>query len=239
MIQIRKFAEPKRVAEECARQILEWLDQAMGANGLATLAISGGSSPRAMFELFAAKPFAWDRVHLFWVDERCVPVADSQSNYKFTKDTWLDAGRYPAANIHRVRTELAPSDAAAEYSKEIREVFRLGEGELPKFDVIHRGMGPDAHTASLFPGEAAIGNHKDIAAAVWVEKFKQWRVTLLPGVLESARHTAMLVAGADKAEALKNVLNGPYDPVHFPAQIAARDGSQAIWFVDEAAAGSL
>ena len=239
MSTVRTFPDAKAVAEACAQQILEWLRKAIAGNqnGLATMAISGGSSPRVMFEIFAATEFRWDRVHLFWADERCVPADDAQSNYKFTSETWLDPGHFPAANVHRVRTELAPADAAVAYVAEIRKV--LGGGQIPVFDVIHRGMGPDAHTASLFPGEPLIANHTDIAAAVWVGKFKQWRVTLLPGVLEAARHTAMLVAGADKTEAFKSVPSGPYDPLKYPAQLASRDGSNALWFVDAAAAAGV
>ena len=157
MLQIVKFAEPPRVVEACARQILDWLSRAIRSNatGQASLAISGGSSPRPMFELFAAETFPWDRVHLFWVDERCVPADDAQSNYKFTKDAWLDHGRVPAANIHRVRTELPPPEAAAAYAQEIRDFFHLIPGQLPVFDAIHRGMGAEGHTASLFPGRSS------------------------------------------------------------------------------------
>ncbi len=249
MIDLRRFSDPGRVVEECALQILQWLGQAMDLNGdlngtgegqaggLASLAISGGSSPRAMFEMFASMPFAWQRVHLFWVDERGVPPTDSQSNFKMANQVWLSKANFPAANIHRVQAELPPLDAAAKYVQEIREFFGLLPGQLPKFDVIHRGMGPDAHTASLFPGDPAIDDRNEIAAAVWVEKMNQWRITLMPGVLQNARHTAMLVVGADKAEAFQQVVNGPYDPLHFPAQIGARDGSAAVWFVDSAAAG--
>ena len=131
-----------------------------------------------------------------------------------------------------MKTELIPDEAALDYIEEISRSFGLEPGELPVFDVIQRGMGPDAHTASLFPGEPLIENHTGIAAAVWVEKFHQHRVTLLPGVLEKARHTLCLVTGADKAEGLKKVLHGTRDPIHIPSQISSPN---MIWFLDEAA----
>jgi len=230
---VRQFPDGAEAVEACGTQILAWLREAITQKGRATLAISGGSSPRPMFERFARTPFEWERVHLFWVDERGVPPSDSQSNFKFTQDSWLRPGNFPAANIHRIEAELDPAEAAARYVADIQKFFGLAQGELPHFDVMHRGMGPDAHTASLFPGEALIDNRTDIAAAVWVEKFQQWRITLLPGVLQAARHTALLATGADKAAALRSVLHSPFDPRHYPAQIASGDG--AVWFVDAAA----
>ena len=231
---VRPFADAEAAAAACARQILDWLREALQNRGLASLAISGGSSPRKMFEIFARTRFEWDRVHLFWVDERAVPPSDAQSNFKFAQDAWLRPGKFPAPNIHRVLAELDPAEAAARYTQDIQQFFGLASAELPRFDVVHRGMGPDAHTASLFPGEPLIEDRSGIAAAVWVEKFKQWRITLLPGVLLAARHTALLVAGADKTAALRSVRSEPFDPLRYPAQIAS--GHDAVWFVDTAAA---
>lgn len=163
---------------------------------------------------------------------------DAQSNFKLANDHWLAPGRFAKANIHRIQAELAPELAAARYVEEIRAVFGLGEGALPEFDVIHQGMGPDGHTASLFPGQPLIEDRTGIAAAVWVEKFKQWRITLLPGVLLAAKNTAMLVTGADKAEALEAVLHGPYDPLKYPSQMVARNGREVVWFFDESLAAN-
>jgi 6-phosphogluconolactonase len=191
-----------------------------------------------MFQDFSRAAFPWEKVHLFWVDERGVPPTDSQSNYKLAFDTWLGAAKFPADNIHRIQAELKPEEAARLYGNEIRRHFDLPAGGLPPFDVIHRGMGPEGHTASLFPGEPLIADHTGLAAAVWVEKMHQWRITLLPGVLEAARQTVMLVAGADKTEMVQTVLQGAYDPEQFPAQLASR-GSTAVWFLDEAAAAGL
>ncbi len=237
MSDLRRSADARQAAEACGRQILEWLGQAIEQRGAASLAISGGSSPRAMFEMFAKTPFDWGRVHLFWVDERGVPPEDAQSNFKLANETWLGPGAFPAGNLHRIEAELPAAAAAERYVADIRRHFGLGVSELPRFDVVHRGMGPDAHTASLFPGEPMIANRTDIAAAVWVEKFAQWRITLLPGVLLAARHTAMLVTGADKAGPLHAVLHDPFDPARYPAQLASGDGT--VWFLDAAAAAEV
>jgi 6-phosphogluconolactonase len=171
------------------------------------------------------------------VDERCVPPDHPQSNFKMAHDVWLGPARFPEANIHRIRAELPPQEAARAYVADIQAYFALGDGDLPHFEVIHLGMGPDAHTASLFPGEAKIDDRQHVAADVWSEPAKQWRVTLLPGVLEAARHKALLVTGADKIKALDAVLHAPHDPKRYPAQLVAGEGSGAVWFLDEAAGG--
>ena len=222
-MELLRFPDSQSAAEACGRRALDLLADAIATRGQATLAISGGSSPTPMFALFAKSGFAWNQVQIFWVDERCVPASDPQSNFRLANETWLAPAHVPAANIHRVRTELEPQEAARRYTQEIRA---LGA----PFDVIHRGIGPDAHTASLFPGEPLISDRTGIAAAVWVEKMRQWRVTLLPAVLEAARHTVVLATGADKAQALKAVLDGPYDPMKFPAQIGL--ASDATWYTD-------
>ena len=232
MSDLRIFGDAREAAAKCAAQILEYLD----GSPQSTLAISGGSSPKPMFEIFATVAFDWSRVQLFWVDERCVPPTDGQSNFKLANDAWLAPAKFPAANIHRVQTERDPEDAAEVYADELRLVF--GEG-IPQFDVIHRGMGPDAHTASLFPGEPLIDDRTGLAAAVYVKKLNSHRVTLLPGVLLAAKHTVMLVAGADKAEPLADVLYGPHDPKKYPCQLTEREGGEVAWFLDPAAAAKL
>jgi 6-phosphogluconolactonase len=234
--EIRRLQSPAAAAEGCGASIFELLAAARKERGSATLAVSGGSTPRIMFEWMAKQPFDWHRIDLFWVDERCVPIDDSQSNYRMTRESLLDHIPLAHGQIHRVKTELIPDEAAMEYVEDISRTFQLQPGELPVFDVIQRGMGPDRHTASLFPGEPLIENRTGIAAAVWVEKFRQHRVTLLPGVLEKARHTLCLVTGPDKAEGLEQVLYGERDPLHVPSQISS---PETIWFVDEAAAAKL
>ena len=231
-----KLPDANAAAEAGAHHIMGLLEEVLAGREFATLAVSGGSSPKLMFEKMAATKFAWDRVHLFWVDERCVPPTDDASNFKLAEDYLIRAARIPQRNLHRVLGELTPAVAAERYASEVRDFFGLAEGEMPRFDVVHRGMGPDAHTASLFPGEPLIDDREGIAAAVYVEKFDSWRVTLLPGVLLAAKHTVVVVAGDDKAEAVRAVFQEEYDPKKYPAQIGSHDGRGVTWFLDEAAA---
>jgi 6-phosphogluconolactonase len=223
-------------AEACSRRLSDLLHATLARAPFATLAISGGSSPKPMFDSLARSAVLWERVHLFWVDERCVPPTDGASNYRLAFERLIAPARIPEANVHRIHGEIDPRDAAASYEDELRRFFELRDGGMPSFDVMHRGVGPDAHTASLFPGEPLIRSGQGIAAAVFAPQFRQWRVTLLPGALEAAKNTVVLAAGADKAEAVRAVFEDPYDPAKLPAQIGAR---QACWFLDEAAARLL
>lgn len=224
-------------ANACAEFVLATLRSALRGKRRAAFAISGGSSPRLLFSRLASSAFDWSNVHIFWVDERCVPPDDNQSNYKLANETLIGPAAINAANVHRIEGELRPDDAARRYVADITNFFR--SGELPAFDLVHRGMGPDAHTASLFPGEPLIDNHTDIAAPVWVEKMKSHRVTLLPGVLLKAQQTVLQVAGADKSEALFNVLRGPEDVKQYPCQLGSRGSDRSVWFLDKAAAAKL
>ena len=231
-----RYPDPIAAAEACGEHILNLLESTISSGARASLAVSGGSSPRPMFEFFARTPFDWESVHLFWVDERCVPPDNPQSNFRLANEVWLGPAKFPTQNVHRVRTELTPREAALTYADELYKWFGRKYGEIPQFDVMHRGMGSDGHTASLFPGDTWIEDRRGLAANVWVEKMGQARVTLLPAVLEAARNSAMLVTGDDKIQALHAVLCGPRDHMKYPAQIAA---DKATWFVDEAAAALL
>jgi 6-phosphogluconolactonase len=233
------FPEAKAAAEACAEHVAREIEEALGGRGYATLALSGGTTPKPMFARLAAMKLPWDRVHFFWVDERAVPPTDAESNYKLAAETLLVPARVPQRNIHRIRGELAAEAAARAYSQGIREFFGLDPGEMPEFDVVHRGIGPDGHAASLFPGQPLIEDRQGLAAAVYVEKKSMWRITLLPGPLLAARNTVVLASGPDKAQALRNIFNQPYDPVLYPAQLGARESRPVVWFLDQAAARLL
>jgi 6-phosphogluconolactonase len=236
MPEIHTFDTPLAAAQACGARILELMDAARRERGSATLAVSGGSTPRIMFEWMARQNFNWSGVELFQVDERCVPADSDQSNYRMTRESFLDPGHFPLQQLHRVDTTLAPNDAAGAYADEIRRVMKTSPGSLPVFDVIQLGMGPDAHTASLFPGQPLLQDRTGLTAAVWVEKFKQHRVTLLPGVLQRARHTLCLVTGADKTDTLRSVLQGPVDATKAPIQLVH---GAASWYIDKAAGAQL
>jgi 6-phosphogluconolactonase len=236
---LRISATPEEAAEACAGYVLEVLAEALKSQPHATFAISGGSSPKPMFRKLAESRFDWSNVHIFWVDERCVPPTDDQSNFKMANETLLTPARISKYNVHRIHGEMTPDEGAVRYVEEIRDFFGLAPHQLPAFDLLHRGIGPDAHTASLFPGEPLIGNRAGIAAAVWVEKMRIHRVTLMPGVLLAAKRTVVLVVGQDKADAVHNILKGPEDPFQFPGQIATRGSDKAVWFLVQAAAAKL
>jgi 6-phosphogluconolactonase len=226
-------------ASACAQHVLLLLESALSAQEFAAFAVSGGATPKLLFDELAASRFEWNRVHLFWVDERCVPPTAAASNYKLVSDHLIRPANIPLQHVHRIMGELAPQDAAASYTADIRSFFKLGPGELPRFDIVHRGMGPDAHSASLFPGDPLIDDRDGIAAATFAPQFNQWRVTLLPGALLAAKQTVFLVAGADKSVAVRAVFKEPYDPMKYPAQIATHQGRAVTWFLDDQAAALL
>ncbi len=226
---MNRFLDAKQAAEACGEHIVRLLEEAIVSKGGAMLAVSGGSSPKPMFEYFARTALAWEKVHVFFVDERGVPPTDSQSNFKLANDAWLHSS---AAKVHRIRAELEPQEAARLYVDEIRETFGIVPGDIPEFDVVHQGMGPEGHTASLFPGDPLIEDRRGLAAATYVEKVKMWRITMLPSVLIQARHTAMLVVGAEKAPIVDAAVNGSYEPMRYPIQVVVRNAREVEWFLD-------
>lgn len=227
------FASPAEAAAACATEIVARLLEAVARDGRATLAISGGNSPKSMFQRIAVLEMPWDKIHIFWVDERAVPKEDPQSNYRMARESLIRPAGIPDENVHRIHGELEPAEAARKYAEDLRAFF--GDG-IPKFDIVHRGMGADAHTASLFPGEPLIADRSGIAAPVYVQKLKQWRITLLPAPLLAAKHAVVLAAGADKAEALRAVFSETFDPLRWPAQLGAKE---ALWYVDSGAAALI
>ena len=233
------YATPAATAEACAHNTTGILEEVLSGQEYATLVVSGGETPRLLFDQLAKSRFEWNRVHLFWVDERCVPPNDPASNYKLAEDHLIRPAHIPQRQVHRIAGELRPETAAKRYTAEIQEFFGLEPGEMPHFDLMLRGMGADAHSASLFPGEPLIEDREHIAAAVYSKTHSQWRVTLLPGVLLAAKHTVFLVTGADKAEAVRAVFKEDYDPLKYPAQIASHHARRVAWFLDEAAAALM
>jgi 6-phosphogluconolactonase len=227
----KSYPTAQDAASACARDILASLHRALRQRGRASLAVSGGSTPKLMFQSLAHSGFDWSNVHLFFVDERCVPPDHEESNFRLCREHLLEPAAFRIANVHRMKGELKPSDAAADYAHSLATFF---EGP-PIFDVIHRGMGADAHTASLFPGEPLLHDRTGTVAAVYVEKLDRYRITLLPSVLLAARETKVLAAGADKAQPLQQVFHGPRDIERYPSQLDTPWASWVTWYLDHAA----
>jgi 6-phosphogluconolactonase len=233
------------VAEAAAKLFATTAAAAVQARGVARIAISGGSTPKRMFTMLAdpAKPYAtetpWDKLELFWVDERCVPPTDADSNYRMTKENLLDHVPLPAARIHRMEGELDPEVAAARYESDIRNTFRLEGAETPTFDLILLGMGDDGHTASLFPHTAALHEIALIVTPNHVPQKATWRVTLTHPVINQGREVAFLIEGAGKASVLAEVLLGPYDPETRPSQLIRPRTGKLSFLLDAAAASKL
>ncbi len=229
----------EQAASAAAEFTIDRLAQALGEREKATLAVSGGSTPRLMFEHLADRRFDWRRVHIFWVDERSVPPDHADSNYRMVRESLLEPTGIEAGQVHRIEGELRPEEAAGRYGAAIGEFFQLEEGGLPRFDVVHLGMGADGHTASLFPGSPLIHERAGIAAAAYAASRDSHRVTLLPRPILAARNVFFLVAGADKAATLRRVLEGPMNPTDLPAQRIAREREDIKWFVDQSAASRM
>lgn len=227
-----------------AERIVAAAAEAIAERGRFALALSGGSTPRPLYELLSSPPYIsridWSRVHLFWGDERCVPPDHPDSNYRMTREALLDRANIPSQNVHRIRGEAEPHDAAADYERELRVFF--GDRDPPErtFDVVLLGMGPDGHTASIFPGTPATTETRRWAMAVHVERPRpMWRVTLTTLVLNAAADVTFLVAGADKAARLDEVLHGESDRPVVPAQLVKPTHGALHWMLDDAAGARL
>ncbi len=239
MSELHVFPTKQKAAEEAAAFVLGRLEAALEDARVTTLAVSGGSTPKLMFEAMTAHEFPWKKLRLFFVDERPVGPGHADSNFTMADEALCQPLKLRDRQVHRIHGELEPDVAARRYSDELEEWFRLGEGDTPRFDVLHLGMGDDAHTASLFPGEPLIGDRSELVASVYASSKKTYRVSLLPKVLLNAGTTVFLATGADKAEALKAVLEGPEDFLAYPAQLVDRQGKNVHWFVDADAAADL
>ena len=216
---------------------------AVASHGRFDAVLSGGSTPRALHALLANPPYcdqvAWEQVQFYWGDERCVPPDAAESNYRMARETLLSLVPVADSQIYRIRGELLPDEAAAQYEHELRATLNLAAGQLPRFDLLFLGMGPDGHTLSLFPHTAALAVRDRLVTANYVPKLDAQRVTLTYPTANNAAAAAFLVAGADKADALAAVLEGPRDPDTYPAQGITLTDGDLYWLVDRAAAAKL
>jgi 6-phosphogluconolactonase len=251
VITVRKIEiveDKEELNRRAAESFKDIADEAIARKGSFTTALAGGSTPRSVYELLASEPFKarvdWTRVYFFFGDERFVQPDSEESNYRMAREAILEPLGVPPENIFRWETECDdPAETASRYEKTIRRFFDLhksGENDhIPRFDLILLGMGPDGHTASLFPFSPALRENEKLAAANWVEKLDAFRVTLTFPVLNHAANVIFLVAGDEKAETLAAVLEGEFNPDRLPSQEVEPLDGRLVWLVDRAAARLL
>lgn len=240
--QIVIYPDAESLSQEAARLVTRLAQEAIVTRGRFTLALAGGSTPRKLYSLLASDPYRsqidWTRVEIFWSDERCVPPNDPESNYHMAHEVMLSKLPIPATNIHRMPAEQADRQAAADrYSAELRRVFSTTG--VPVFDLIQLGMGPEGHTASLFPHQQALHERERLVLPVSVPKPPPERLTFTPPLINAARHILFLVTGSDKAEAVHAVLEGEGTPDDYPARLVRAAAGEVSWFLDAAAAAAL
>jgi 6-phosphogluconolactonase len=241
--EVRVLSDPGALARAAADEFARRARAAANAAGRFAVALSGGTTPRMLFRELAGPPsrsLPWERIHLFWGDERTVPPDDPDSNYRTAHEELISRVPIPAGNVHRMRGEdVSPERAAADYEDEIRRFFALAPGELPCFDLVFLGLGGDGHTASLFPGTAALGERAHLAVANRVDTLHTWRLTLTLPVINHAACAAFLVAGARKAKILARVFAETHELPPFPSQMVRPERGSLLWLVDRDAAREL
>jgi 6-phosphogluconolactonase len=244
--EIRILPGREELSTAAAQEFVRLAKDTAKEKRLFSVALSGGSTPRGLYALLADEgrsfrsQIRWDRIHLFWGDERHVPPEHPESNYRMVDECLLSTGTVPRQNVHRIHAEnLDAAKAAADYAQTLRNFFKLTANEPPRFDLALLGMGADGHTASLFPGTEALEEQRRLVVAQWVGKFRAFRITLTPPALNHADNVIFLVSGGDKAEVLREVLRGAYSPRQYPAQLVRPTRGRLLWLVDQAAAGLL
>jgi 6-phosphogluconolactonase len=235
---------PAAVAADAAEEFVELARQAQGASTPFRVALSGGATPRLLYGLLASDTFRnevdWGRIQFFFGDERWVPHTSKDSNYKLANDELFTKVPVNRDNVFPIPTEgLSPDEAAEQYEQTLRVVFGVGEGEVPRFELIFLGIGDDGHTASLFPHTSVLKERHKLVAAPYVERLAAYRITLTPPVLWAAKEVLFMAVGEDKAPALKQVLEGPDNFEEYPSQLLKRAQGKVTWLVDSAAASTL
>ena len=230
------------LSQHAAQYIVDIAIESIADRGRFIIALSGGNTPRKTYGLLGSEPYRsqidWELVHIFWSDERCVSPDSSDSNYLMAHEALLSKISTPGLQVHRMPADMPDRDAASrEYTEEMRYIF--GTEDIPDFDLIQLGMGPEGHTASLFPHQASLHETQRLVMPVTVPKPPPDRLTFTPPLLNAARNVLFLVTGEDKADALQAVLEGKYQPDEYPAQIVSPPNGEVEWMVDREAAKKL
>lgn len=213
---------------------------AIAQRGRFVIALAGGGTPKPVYERLAqpevARKIDWEKTHVFFGDERCVPPADEQSNFRMAREALLERVPLPEANIHRMLGEIEAGAAALAYEQQLKQLFRC---ERPSLDLVLLGIGGDGHTASLFPGTAAVRERERLVVGQYVDKLGSWRVTFTPVLLDAARDVLFLAEGSGKASVIREILEGGYQPDVLPSQRVQPEAGRVHWLLDRAAAAGL
>jgi 6-phosphogluconolactonase len=243
--EIRILADANGIAQTAAAEFLEAAREAIREKDSFYVALAGGSTPKALYRLLTNNPVLqamvpWRKTQFFFGDERHVPPDDAESNFRMATEAMLGRAPVDARQVHRIKGETRnAAQAAEEYEEDLRASFRVADGRLPRFDLVLLGMGAEGHTASLFPGTKALKEERRLVVSNWVGKLYTERITLTPPVLNNAARVLVMVHGAEKAPALKAVLEGPYEPNQLPVQIINPVEGKLLWLVDPSAAAML
>lgn len=239
--ELQVVADTAALNASAVKEIVACADSAIQTRGQFSIALSGGNTPRNVYSLLAdlrRDSLSWNRIQIFFGDERHVPPNHPDSNYRMARESLLSKVPIPADNVHRILAELPEQQAADKYERELKAFFRLSDGEWPHFDLILLGIGDEGHTASLFPGSTALLEKSRLVVANWVEKFKTWRITFTYPALNHAAEVLFLVSGSSKAEILRDIFD-PGKANTFPAQGVKPANGKLLWFADRAAASLL
>jgi 6-phosphogluconolactonase len=241
-MQIASYPDTDILSRDAAQYIVRLAAESIVKHGRFTIALSGGTTPKKLYALlgdeFYRSQIDWTRVEIFWSDERCVPPDSEDSNYLLAQQVLLSKIPVAASQIHRMPADEADRDAAsAAYTDEMQRVFATSG--VPNFDLIQLGMGPEGHTASLFPHQASLHEQQRLVMPVTVPKPPPPRLTFTPPILNAARHVLFLVTGSEKADAIHAILEGEYNPDEYPAQIVRPTNGEVVWMLDQGAASKL
>ena len=233
---IHAYPNKEKLVAATTERIADCMEQAIQKNGLCNMALSGGKTPGGIFSLLASNPYRdrldWSRLHIFWGDERMVPPEHQDSNFRLVQETLLDHIKMPDENVHRMRGEIAPEEAAKEYAELLHDHFK---GSLPCFDLMLLGLGEDGHTASLFPETDAVEECEKHAVAVFVPKLDAWRVTLTLPVLNAARKILFLVSGKSKSKMVQRIMSNKQPAKEIPATMVNPQNGEIHWMMDSEA----
>lgn len=231
-----------KTLQELNQSFTEWLQEILNKKESITIALSGGSTPKSLFDFWSDLPegeIDWTKIKFFWGDERCVPPTDSESNYKMTKEHLFDKINIPQNNIFRIKGENSPENEAEVYGDLLNQEIKVVNG-VPAFDIVILGMGDDGHTASIFPHEIELWNSNNNCVAATHPETGQKRVSLTGKVINAANNVVFLVTGENKADKIREIIEHPEESEKkYPAALAQPESDNLLWFLDEKAAGKL